>query len=318
METGRRASGSVLRALMTPAAPEISIIVPVRFARQTINSTLKALLEQCEGIAAEIIAVVSSTDPTREALRELACDPKLRIIEMPGRRSVPELRGEGVRLSRGKLIAITEDHCSFPPGWAAGMIDAHRTREIAAVGGPVENGRAGGCLDWAIYFSRYLGSMPPLDSGPAASLPGNNACYKREALERCAPLLAGGFWENDVNRELLALGYILWLDPRLTVIHRKPYRFAPYLALRYRHARCFGGMIARTLTGFGRMRRILFSPLIPALLMLRSMRLIQAKKRRRREFLVASPALLLCYLVWFWGEVAGYIAGAGAACSETD
>src|SRR5579885_3381214 len=81
METGRRASGSVLRALMTPAAPEISIIVPVRFARQTINSTLKALLEQCEGIAAEIIAVVSSTDPTREALRELACDPKLRIIE---------------------------------------------------------------------------------------------------------------------------------------------------------------------------------------------------------------------------------------------
>ena len=62
--------------------------------------------------------------------------------------------------------------------------------EIAAVGGPVENGRTSGTLDWAIYFSRYLGSMPPLPLGSTRSLPGNNACYKREALDAVAEIFA--------------------------------------------------------------------------------------------------------------------------------
>ena len=231
---------------------------------------------------------------------------------MAGRRSAPQLRGEGIRASTGRLVAITEDHCLFAPGWLAGMIEVHGQREVAAVGGPVENGRTGGSLDWAIYFSRYLGSMPPVSLGATGSLPGNNTCYKRQVLEEHAALFAGGFWENDFNRELRERGYVLWLDPRLVVTHNKPYQFWPYLALRYRHARCFGGMIG------GSAKRILLSPLIPGLLAIRSLRTILAKKRRGREFFLSFPALLLCYWIWFWGELAGYLTGPGDTCSETD
>jgi hypothetical protein len=239
-------------------------------------------------------------------------------MEMAGRRSVPQLRAEGIRAARGQLVAITEDHCLFSPGWVAGCIQAHAARDAAAVGGPVENGRTGGLLDWAIYFSRYAGSMPPVARGAAAALAGNNACYKRAVLEPHAALFAEGFWENNFHRELLDRGYVLWLEPDLVVTHNKPYHFGAYLALRFRHARCFGGMLAARWTSARKMQGVLLSPLIPALLLLRSARAIFTKKRRRRQFLLALPALLLCYLVWFWGELAGYLRGPGEACSETD
>jgi glycosyl transferase family 2 len=284
----------------------ISIVTPARYAEETIVPTLQALLEQCRGQEAEVIAVVSTEDPTS---RILAGMKEVRVIEMPGRRSVPELRGEGIRAARGRLVAITEDHCLFSPRWLATMQEIHGEREVAAVGGPVENGRTGGPLDWAIYFSRYLGSMPPVGLGPVRGLPGNNACYRREVLERFASLYEAGFWEHEFNRELVASGYVLWQDPRLVVTHHKPYRFRPYLALRYRHARCFGG---RERGGIG---RTLAAPLV---LTLRAIRTIRHKNRRQREFLLSFPLLLLCYLVWFWGELLGRLCGPGQTCSETD
>jgi len=303
---------------MAEQALDISVVLPVRFAQETISQTVEALLEQCRGLRAEVIAVVSEGDPTAKLLRGLGAREQLRMIEVPGWRSVPQLRGEGAKAARGQLIAITEDHCLFPPRWLQRFVEVHASREVAAVGGPIENRRTSSSADWAIYFSRYAGSMPPLGRGAAGALPGNNACYKREALEVVAPLLKDGFWENEVNRELVARARVLWLEPDLVVTHNKPYRFGPYLALRYRHARCFGGMIRERARGAGLVKRVLLSPLIPLMLLARSARAIQAKKRRGREFLLAVPALLVCYGVWFWGELAGYLCGPGETCSETD
>lgn len=303
---------------MAEQALDISVVVPVRFAQETISQTVEALLEQCRALRAEVIAVVSEEDSTAGLLREFGAREQLRVIEMPERRSVPQLRGEGVKAARGRLIAITEDHCLFPPRWLERFVELHAGREVAAVGGPVENGRTSSIADWAIYFSRYTTSMPPIGRGATGALPGNNACYKREALEAVAPLLKDGFWENDVNRELIARARVLWLEPGLVVTHNKPYRFGRYLALRYRHARCFGGMIRARAGRAELVKRVLLSPLIPLMLLARSARAIQAKKRRGREFLLAVPALLVCYGVWFWGELAGYLCGPGETCSETD
>jgi len=289
--------------------PEISIVLPVRHARETIERTLEALLEQCRGRSTELLAVVGAEDATGEALRGRS---GVRVLTLPGNWSVPQLRGEGVRAARGRFIVITEDHCQYSPGWLDTMIEIHGQREVAAVGGPVENGRTGGVLDWAIYFSRYLGSMPPVGLGAVRTLPGNNACYRREALEQFAAGSQDGFWEHEVNQELAASGYVLWQDPRLLVTHHKPYRFLPYLGLRYRHARCFGAREG------GRFGRVLAAPLVPALLALRAVRTIRSKRRRAREFWLAFPALLLCYLIWFWGELVGRLAGPGGACSQTD
>ena len=296
---------------------DISIVVPVRLARETIGPTLEALLAQCGDLGAEVIAVVSRADPSVAALEGLS-DPRLRVIQLDGSRSVPQLRAEGIRAARGRLVAITEDHCLFSPGWVHGLIEAHAEREVAAVGGPVENGRCGGPIDWAIYFSRYLVWMPPLAAGAVTALPGNNACYRRDVLGSCRELYAHGFWEHDFNREITARGLKMWMAPGLVVTHNKPYRFFPYVALRYRHARCFGGMLAARLSPAKRLRRIVLSPLIPLALLARANTAVTQKKRRQREFLLALPALLVFYLVWFWGELVGYVVGPGETCSQTD
>ncbi len=293
--------------------PEISIVVPARLARETIAATIQALLEQCAGLESEVIAVVSREDTaTGDVLRGLAGDPRVRLIEMEGPRSAPELRGEGIRAARGRLVAITEDHCLFCRGWVQGFLETHEAREVAAVGGPVENGCAGGPLDWAIYFSRYLGAMPPVGRGVVTALPGNNACYRREVLERFAHLYAQGFWEHDFNAELVSSGYLLWREPDLTVTHHKPYRYWSYLALRWRHARCFGGQRR------GGLVPALAAPLLPALLAWRAVRAIRARQRRGRELAMAFLPLLLCYVVWSWGELAGRLFGPGDSCSRTD
>ncbi len=108
--------------------PDISIVVPVRLAADTIGRTLAALEEQRRGLDAEILAVVSAEDPSRQAIRGV------RVIEVPGPRSVPQLRAEGVRAARGRFVVITEDHCLFAPGWLAAMLEIHGQREVAAVG----------------------------------------------------------------------------------------------------------------------------------------------------------------------------------------
>jgi hypothetical protein len=160
--------------------------------------------------------------------------------------------------------------------------------------------------------------MPPLPRGPALALPGNNACYRRDVLDSLREIYKNGFWEHEFHQHLQRQGWKLFQEPDAVARHRKPYRFGPYLALRFRHGRCFGGMI-REAKGFRSMAtRVLFSPLTPFLLLSRSARAVAAKKAYNREFCLALPLLLFCYAAWSAGEVAGCLFGPGQACSQTD
>ena len=96
---------------------EMSVVVPVRLAPETAVSTLRALLAR-QGL--EVIAVVSTEDPSALLLHQLkAQSPGLEVVEVPGACSVPQLRARGIRRARGRLVAITEDHCSFSESWPA-------------------------------------------------------------------------------------------------------------------------------------------------------------------------------------------------------
>jgi hypothetical protein len=296
--------------------PRISVVVPVRQAVETAEDTLSRLLDR-PGL--EVIAAVSSQDPTAPLLRDLQRRrPELVLLEVQGARSVPQLRAHGIRAARGRFVAITEDHCEFPPQWPHSLAAALEDPAVGASGGAVANGRDGSLADWAIYFSRYASLLPPVPRGPAAALPGNNACYRRELLESNRALYENGFWEHEFHQHLLGKGLRLFQEPDAVITHRKPYRFGPYCALRFRHGRCFGGMIREGGSLGAVALRALASPLTPFLLALRSARAVAAKRTHRREYLLALPLLLVCYAAWTAGEVAGYLGGPGEACSQTD
>jgi hypothetical protein len=295
---------------------QISVVVPVRRAVETAADTLSRLLNR-RGI--EVIAVVSSGDPTAVLLRDLKRRrPELVLLEIEGSKSVPQLRAHGVRAARGRLVAITEDHCDFSPDWPQPLAAALEDPAVGAAGGGVENGRCGSLVDWAIYFSRYASVMPPNARGPAPSLPGNNTCYRRELLESSRSFYENGFWEHEFHQHLLRQGLKLFHEPEALVTHRKPYRLVSYCALRFRHGRCFGGMIRESGGLAASLVRALISPVAPFVQTLRSARAVAAKQRRRKEYCLALPLLLICYAAWSAGEVVGCLGGAGQACSQTD
>ena len=170
---------------------------------------------------------------------------------------------------------------------------------------------------WAQYFTRYSSFMPPRTEGWTQSLPGNNACYRRETMETFGEHLREGFWEAEFNQELARAGRRMWMCPDLPVIQRQERGALGYIPLRFRHGRCYGAR--RVQSSPGQRGILLFrSPLIPAVLLIRATRAVFAKQQNRLRFVSVLPLLGAYIVSWAAGEVTGYLLGSGQSCQGTD
>jgi glycosyltransferase involved in cell wall biosynthesis len=296
------------------AAPEVSVIVPVRQAEATIVRTLTALSAQCEGCNAEVIAVVSESDPTSRLLNDFHA-PHVRVLVQPGG-GVPQLRRDGVAASRGKWLVITEDHCTFPEGWLGRLVEVQQARG-GVVGGPVGNGNRT-FTGWAQYFTRYSAFLPPGLRGAARALPGNNAIYARTVVQSHLPHLKEGFWEAEFNHALARDGVSFWAEPELAVEQHQRRGLLTYLPLRYRHGRCYGWRRSRDSAPGMRWRLIAAVPLVPLLLYLRAARNVFAGRGYAGRFLIVTPLLMAYFAAWATGEAAGYLFGPSPDWWDTD
>ncbi len=291
---------------------KVSIIIPVRYAGGTIRSTLTSLLVQADDTC-EVIAVVSANDPTVRELREIE-HPRLRVYEVAGS-GVPQIRRHGAERAQAPFVIIAEDHCLFPQNWVRGLVEAIERTGADASGGPVVNGRVS-YAGWAQYFTRYSVFLPPVTEGWTVSLPGNNACYRREALMALTNQ-EGGFWEAELNQQLILDGGRMWMCADSPVVQRQERGALEYVPLRFRHGRCYGARRVAALP-HERTRLLLRCLLIPAVLFARALRAVMTKRTCRLRFVLASPLLAVYILAWSAGEIVGYLFGAGGACQETD
>ncbi len=285
----------------------VSIVIPVRQAMATIESTLEAAIEQARDVGGEVIAAVWQGDPSCKSVSELARrDETLRMVVAEDPCGIPQLRRDGVRAARGRRVVITEDHCLFPQGWIAG----HLSPGVDVRGGAVSNSRRS-YVGWAQYFTRYSAFLPPAAKGAAKHLPGNSASYPHALLD--SPAIDSGFWEAEFNRELIEKGVPFFLDPALTVEQRQQRGWLEFAFLRYQHGRCYGGR--REGSKFALLLR---SPLIPVVLLARQARAVAAKKGYAGRFLLSLPLISMYVAAWSAGEIAGYLFGPGESCSRTD
>src|SRR5690348_10605503 len=104
----------------------VSVVIPVRRAEATIESTLLAAIAQARELGGEVIAAVGRGDPSLEIVRavEQREQPILRTVVADQPCGVPQLRRDGVSAARAPSVVITEDHCLFPPGWLAGLLES--------------------------------------------------------------------------------------------------------------------------------------------------------------------------------------------------
>lgn len=286
----------------TTAPPcRLSVVVAGVDARETIDECLAALRLACGGIASEILVVHPADAALAARVREGQGD--VIVVDGGAAALVPHLWGQGFRRSRGEVVAFSTGHCIVGPTWAQSLlavIDGGAT----GAGGALDLAPRVGMVAAAVYFLRYSAFMPPAPTGPVAEIPGDNAAYRRSALDRHAASFADGFWEVDFHRRIRPEGGTLVFAAGATAMVRATYRFGTIARHRFRHGSHYGGY--RVLSnGDPVWRVILAAPLLPFVLALRVLR------RAGGRALSCLPALLALGAAWAAGESWGAFHSAG-------
>ena len=231
------------------------------------------------------------------------------IVERDDRGSllVPELWSRGIQKSRGEIVALTLCSMHPDPGWAEAL-RATFEEGLAGVGGAIEPASKMRPLDWAIHLARYAAYLLPFPARDVEDLPGDNAAYRRDAIEACRPVWAEGFWETEVDAWLRRRGQRLRLMPEMVVRQGASVGFLGFCANRIRHGIRSGRERSERFSLVGRLVRALAFPAAAAV-MLRRIGRLASSRGRAEGFRVALPLLTVFLLFWTAGEGIGYLRG---------
>jgi GT2 family glycosyltransferase len=199
--------------------PDVSIVIVTWNGRRYLDDCLNAVAAQ-RGVAAETILVDNaSTDGTAEHVR--ARFPWVRLVEMPENRGFAGGNNAGVRVARGRHVALLNNDTVPEPGWLAALlrgIDERvgfvlATSRIVFMHDPrVVDSAGDGLLRWGGAFKRHHGG-----SVDSVSQSGEvfGVCGAACALPRAVFDELGGFDEDffashedvDLSYRARLLGY---------------------------------------------------------------------------------------------------------------
>ncbi len=296
---------------MNESAPELSVVVASINGRPYLDACLAALGKQEGGVDAEVIVADRVGAEVTDFVQRN--HPEVSLLSFEGSKSVPELRAAGIGASKGRIVAITEDHCIPPSDWFRSIADAHRECEHSAIGGAVDNAATQRVIDWAVFFCEYSNFISPVDEGIVRDLPGPNVSYKRPALDEMKELLRDGYWETFLHWHLEERGYALWSDRRIRVLHKRHYRFFEFFAERYHYGRAFAGRRNEFTTRSRRLVHLLGAPALPGILTVRIARRVLRRERHLSVFLRALPLISVFMIASAAGEWVGYALGPGTS-----
>jgi len=219
-----------------------------------------------------------------------------------------ELRATGLRLARGEILALLEDHEIPDARWGRNMLTAHE-QSFAAIGGAVEND-LDNPVNQATCFFDFGRYQNPLAPGPSRFLSDVNVGYKREALNKIRHLWEHQFHEPQVHAALLDQGETLWLTPDIVVYqHREGLTLSKAIRERFIWGRYFAGNRVKNAGLPIRVAFCVLSFAVPAIILVKMSRNVLIKKRLVGVFLKILPITLLLILCWYLGELTGYITG---------
>jgi hypothetical protein len=239
--------------------------------------------------------------------------PAVQFRHFEARRSIPELRREGIHASCGEVVALTESWMEPCAGWVESLREAHRQYPDApAVGGPISFpcGRAAASrIEWADYFSEYCEQIPGGGKGrevrPVERISGANCSYKRWALEECRDLVEQGAWETLIHERLRKRGHELKRAESARVCYQRSARLGDLLRQRFCHGRGHGAVRMREAPWIERLARGATAPLVPWVLLGRQWRGLPPGQGLARPFLAAVGWTLALNTAWALGEAAG-------------
>lgn len=177
------ASGLAVRRNEEWAAEEfaMTVVSSTTVGYAAIRTTVAHLRRQTVAGRLELVMV----GPTVEALagpeEELAGFGAVVRVGVGPVQSIAHANAAGVRRARGRVVALTEDHCFPEPEWAEALLRAHE-EDWAVVGPVMVNGNPGSMVSEADFVIGYGPWMAPMGPEEMSFLPGHNSCYRRDAL----------------------------------------------------------------------------------------------------------------------------------------
>lgn len=292
---------------------ELSVIVPAVNSYDDVYDCVSAL-HRDQGADLEILLVDRTGPLIRESVRRDF--PEVTVLPVPPGTTIPQMRALAIRAASAPAVAVIEDHVIVPPGWARAMLDALGS-DNDVVAGAVENAATQTLTDWAAFLCEYSAALPPLPSGPAEGVPGNNTIYRRATLDRFDAVLSEGKWENRLHDAMKAEGITLIQRPDIVVGHKMHYSFGLYLSQRFLYSRSYAGALSGGMSPVQKLvRGGAALVLLPPLMFWRTVSRIGKKKRHLGELVKSLPMLVPFCLSWGAGEAVGYWFGPGDALAR--
>jgi glycosyltransferase involved in cell wall biosynthesis len=151
---------------------QVSVVIGVHNAASVISPCLAALQAQIQNATTEIIVVDSSVDGTNRIICEQFPDVQMLHFDQP--LTLAQLRGKGIAIAKGNIIAILDPYSIVDQHWLSELIQVHTKQPNLIIGGTVElfNADQQNLLTWATYINEYGMFMPPLEAGVMEILAG--------------------------------------------------------------------------------------------------------------------------------------------------
>ena len=279
----------------------VSVIIPAYLSHATIGDTLSAVTAQLAG-GGEIIVVDSSPDERTAEL--VAATGVARLLRSAERLWPFEARTRGVAASSGSTLVFTDPDCRPREGWLVALVAALEDGADVAFG-PTSSERGAGWRARGVHRAKY--SMWCSSAAPArgaTAIPSSNV-----ALDRAAWARIGGFasdrWHADtlLGWRAAELGIKVEFVPGAVVEHVAEPDLGRFVRERWERGRTFAALRAAR-CGWSRpvaLARALSAPLVPAVLLVRSLRQ-SARADELADALRTAPILVLGFGAWALGE----------------
>lgn len=278
--------------------PTLTVVIGSTAPPERLDACLSALEPQVDGV--EVLVHEAHASPA--SLRERY--PWARFTTTAGA-LVPHLWRDGIDAASGDAIALTIGPMRPASDWIHTMRAALVDHQV--IGGAIEPAAELRLVDLAEFLCRYARDMRPFAPRENVDIPGDNAAYRRTALELVRDTYRDGFWENVVDRRLAAIGVVPWHTPEVVVSMGRSAGFAAFVRQRLAHGRLYGHQRG---AHFSRMRNlvgVLASPAVPFLMTMRVYRELVSRRRLGATTLLALPVVFAFNLAWALAEAAGHL-----------
>lgn len=291
---------------MTP----VSIVIPAYLSHETIAGTLSALLPQ---LAPGDEVVVVDTSPDERTAQVVAAFPEVRLLRPPERMWPGTARNAGVEASRGERLVTTDPDCAPQDGWLAALTATLDGGADIAMG-PTRSERGACWRARGVHRAKYPWWSSSVAPGSAMSgIPSSNLALERATWDELEGF-GGDRWHADTLLAWRAAerGMSVVYAPDAVLEHVAEPDLRRFLHEREERGRTFATLRA-TRAGWSRpvlLARVLAAPVVPPLLLARSLRLSR-RGEDLADALLTAPITLLGFGAWALGEARGLLAVVG-------